>query len=87
MWVGAIGSFLFVFPFAFVLGGWFLMPYLPPVPDHPVTVFEIEYWSTNWAGAVLGIVLGGLSAWSVVRSERKKHDSQAATATDVKPPS
>lgn len=71
MWLRAIVSFLFVFLFSFVLGGWFLMPYLPPVPNHPVTVFELEYWSTNWAGAVLGILLGGLSAWSILRKERK----------------
>jgi len=71
MWLKAIVSFLFVFVFAFVLGGWFLMPHLPPVPDHPVTVFETEYWTTNWAGAVLGVVLGGMSAWSILRSEPK----------------
>ena len=63
----AVISFLLVFVFAFVLGGWFLMPYLPPVPSRPVTVFEWEYWETNWAGLVLGLVLGSLSAWSVVR--------------------
>jgi membrane associated rhomboid family serine protease len=65
----AVISFLAVFVLAFVLGGWFLMPHLPPTPDHPVTVFEAEYWKTNWAGAVLGIILGGLSAWSVLRKE------------------
>lgn len=72
MWVKAIVSFLFVFLFAFVLGGWFLMPHLPPVPDHPVTTLDAEYWTTNWAGAVLGLVLGGLSAWSVLRKSRKE---------------
>jgi membrane associated rhomboid family serine protease len=71
MWVKATISFLIVFLLAFVLGGWFLMPFLPPVPNHPVTVFEAEYWTTNWAGAVLGLVLGGLSARSVVRKQRK----------------
>ena len=63
----AIVSFIVVFVFAFFLGGWFLMPHLPPVPDHPVSVFEAEYWTTNWAGAVLGLILGGLSAWSVLK--------------------
>lgn len=63
----AIVSFIVVFVLAFVLGGILLMPHLPPVPDHRVTVFEAEYWTTNWAGAVLGVVLGGLSARSVMR--------------------
>lgn len=66
----AIVSFIVVFAFAFVLGGWFLMPHLPPVPDHPVSVFEAEYWTTNWAGALLGVALGSLSAWSVLRKDR-----------------
>lgn len=60
-------SFVVVFALAFVLGGWFLMPHLPPAPDRPVGVFEAGGWGTNWAGALLGIVLGGLSARSVLR--------------------
>ena len=64
----AIVSFVFVFVFAFVLGGLFLMPFLPPFPDRPVTVFEGEYWTTNWVGAVLGLALGGLSARSILKS-------------------
>jgi len=67
----AATSFVFIFIFAFILGGYFFMPYLPPVPPRPVTVFEWEYWSTNWAGALLGVILGSLSAWSVVKQSRK----------------
>ncbi|HEY7087304.1 MAG TPA: hypothetical protein VH518_04395 [Tepidisphaeraceae bacterium] len=63
----AITSFIIIFLFAFFLGGWLLMPHLPPTPDHPVSAFEAEYWTTNWAGALLGLILGGLSAWSVLR--------------------
>jgi hypothetical protein len=66
MRIRAIVSFLVVFVFTFFLAGWFLMPYLPPVPNHPVTVFELEYWTTNWIGVLLGILLGLLSArWAV----------------------
>ena len=68
----AIVSFILVFAFAFFLGGWFLMPHLPPVPDHPVSVFEGEYWTTNWAGALLGLVLGGLSARSVLKKQQSR---------------
>jgi hypothetical protein len=68
----AIVSFIVVFVIAFVLGGWFLMPYLPPTPDHPITVFEAEYWTTNWAGALLGLVLGALPARSALKKRRTK---------------
>ena len=68
----AIVSFIVVFVIGFVLGGWFLMPHLPPTPDHPVTVFEAEYWTTNWAGALLGLLLGALSARSVLKKQRKQ---------------
>jgi hypothetical protein len=50
----AIVSFIVVSCFAFHFGGWFLMPHLPPVPDHPVTVFEAEYWTTNWRARCWG---------------------------------
>jgi len=74
--VKAAMSFFFVFVFAFVLGGWFLMPHLPPVPDHVVSVFEAEYWTTNWAGALLGLILGSLSAWSVMKRPKKPAEAQ-----------
>lgn len=67
--LSAAVSFVVVFAMAFVLGGCLLMPHLPPVPDHMVTVVELEYWSTNWAGALLGLFLGGLSARSILKRE------------------
>jgi len=66
-YVTAVIAFAFMFAIGFVLGGWFLMPHLPPVPDHPVGVFEAEYWTTNWAGALLGLALGILSARSSLK--------------------
>lgn len=70
-------SFVFVFIFGFFLSGWFLMPHLPPFPDHAVTVMEFEYWETNWAGFVVGSALGGLSAWSIIRKERMSAQKSA----------
>ena len=69
-WVSASVSFVVVFIFSFFLGGWFLMPYLPPKPDRPISAFELDYWTTNWAGALLGIILGGLSAYSILKKAR-----------------
>jgi hypothetical protein len=68
-------SFVFVFVCAFILAGWFLMPHLPPTPDHPVTVFQGEYWKDNWAGYLLGLILGGLSARSVLKKAERPNPS------------
>ena len=65
--LSACVSFVLVFIISFALGGLLFMPYLPPTPDHPVSFVENEYWTTNWAGALLGLVLGGLSARSILR--------------------
>ena len=66
-WVSAIISFIIVFVLSFVLGGWLLMPHLPPVPDRPISWVETEYWTDNWAGVLLGLILGGLSARSILK--------------------
>jgi Na+/phosphate symporter len=69
-YVSAAGSFVFVFAGVFFLAGWFLMPYLPPVPSEPVSAFQVEYWTDNWIGAILGVLLGAISARSVLKKER-----------------
>jgi Na+/phosphate symporter len=71
-YISAFVSFAFVFAGAFFLAGWFLMPHLPPIPDHPVSVFESDYWRDNWIGYLLGATLGGLSARSVLKKATKK---------------
>ncbi|MEW6249258.1 MAG: hypothetical protein AB1716_01310 [Planctomycetota bacterium] len=71
-YVSASISFAFVFAGVFVLAGLFLMPHLPPVPERPVSAFEGEFWIDNWAGYVLGAVLGGLSARSVLKKAATK---------------
>jgi drug/metabolite transporter (DMT)-like permease len=65
-------SFLFVFAGIFFIAGWFLMPHLPPVPDHPVSAFEAEYWKDNWIGYLLGAVFGLLSARSVLKKAKRE---------------
>jgi len=70
-YIEAATSFIAVFAIAFVLGGWYLMPHLPPFPDHVVTVFDSEYWTTNWVGCLLGIILGGLSARQIFKMRQR----------------
>ena len=43
------------------------MPHLPPIPDRPISVYELEYWTDNWAAALLGLILAGLSARLVIK--------------------
>ena len=71
-YISAFISFAFVFAGVFFLAGWFLRPHLPPVPDHPVSVFEAEYWKDNWIGYLLGTVFGSLSAYSIFKKAAKK---------------
>jgi hypothetical protein len=67
-YVSAFVSFIFVFAGVFFITGWFLMP--------PVHVFELEYCKNHWVGYLLGAVLGGLSARSVLRKGRKKEQDK-----------
>jgi len=50
-WLSVAISFIIVFVIVFILGGWFLMPHLPPIPDRPISVYELDYPTVNWAGA------------------------------------
>jgi hypothetical protein len=78
-YVSASISFLFVSIGVFFIAGWFLMPHLPPVPDHPMSAFEGEYWKNNWIGYLLGPIFGFLSARSVIKkASRKKPDRPVA---------
>jgi hypothetical protein len=70
--VTAVLAFLVVFAIVFFLAGWFLMPHLPPTPKVPVSVFELAYWTNNWAGAVLGLLLGGFSARASLKPKPAK---------------
>ncbi|MBI9018713.1 MAG: hypothetical protein JEZ07_15775 [Phycisphaerae bacterium] len=69
-------SFIVVFILVFVLGGLFLMPHILSTPDRTITALENEFWTRNWAGAVLGLILGGLSTWSAMK---KKPESAEAS--------
>ena len=69
-YVSAISSFIVVFGGVFFLAGWLLMPHLPPVPDRPVSAFEVEYWIDNWAGVVLGVIFGTISAHMALKQKQ-----------------
>jgi hypothetical protein len=70
-WLSAGISFIIVFVIVFILGGWFLMPHLPPIPESPISVYELDYPTVNLPGALLGLILAGLSARSIIKKNTK----------------
>lgn len=48
-----VGNFLI----GFLICATGLMPHLPPYPPRPGSLFDRTMWTTNWAGAVLGVLL------------------------------
>jgi len=69
----SITSFVFVAAGVFFLGGFLLMPHLPPTPSKPVYWFEMDYWVTNWAGLLLGVPCGFFAARATwIRADRKR---------------
>jgi len=69
-WITAGVAFLLMLAMGFVLGGLFLMPHLPPTPARPVSAVQWGYWEDNWAGLVLGLLLGAASARSTLKRSR-----------------
>ncbi len=57
--------FVVLFGIGFGVGGLYLMPHLPPLTG--LTPGGAFYWKRNWAGAVLGGVLGLMSVRTVLR--------------------
>ncbi len=70
--VMALVSFAGVFVCVFVLSGWYVTPYMPAMPDIPSTIREPAFWTSNWPGVILGVLLGLISAKSVFFTKKKK---------------
>ena len=67
-----------VFLFVFFLSGWFLMPHLPPFPLQQTSIFELNYWTTNWAGAILGTIASTISHMSWKLHLEQTEDKKSA---------
>ena len=68
--LSALVSFAIVFGCVFLLCGWFVMPHLPAVPEIPPSVYDPQFWLSNWAGIGLGACLGLISARSVMKKKK-----------------
>lgn len=68
--LSALVSFAIVFICVFMLCGWFVMPHLPSVPEIPPSMYEPQFWLSNWAGIAMGLGLGLISARSVMKKKK-----------------
>ncbi|MHC4714833.1 MAG: hypothetical protein ACYTAN_16445 [Planctomycetota bacterium] len=84
--VSACVSFVFVFAVVFLLSGLLIMPFVPPYPDRPVTIFEGAYWYDNWPGLLLGCALGVLAAWRTLKFEDRKRRGAGAEGDELEKP-
>ena len=62
----AVGWFVVLFVIGFAVGGLYLMPHLP-VPRPGLATGSWGYWEQNYAGAVVGGILGLLAARTVLQ--------------------
>lgn len=65
--VRALVSFGAVFAVVFLLSGWFITPHLPSSTQITAKLQDPQFWTSNWAGVVLGLLLGLVSARSILR--------------------
>jgi hypothetical protein len=69
---GALFSFVVVFACVFFLSKQYVTPHLPKSGDISAAMSDPAFWSANWAGVVLGAVLGVLVASAFMRRRRTK---------------
>jgi len=74
-WFTVAMSFAFMFGCGFFLGGIFVLPFVSPGIVRQISIFEGAYWVHNWAGAIVGVAFGYLSARATLRHyDQKAHD-------------
>jgi heme/copper-type cytochrome/quinol oxidase subunit 2 len=69
---GAFVSFAVVFACVFLLSKQYVTPHLPSSGDISAAMNDPAFWTANWAGLVLGSVLGLFVASTVLRSRKRK---------------
>ena len=69
---GALVAFAVVFGCVFMLSKQYVTPHLPKAGDVSAALNDPAFWAANWAGVVLGGVLGLFVAGTVMRRRRKR---------------
>ena len=68
---GALVAFAVVFACVFLLSRQYVTPHLPKSGDISAAFNDPAFWTANWAGVVLGGVLGLFVAGTVMRKRKK----------------
>ena len=68
---GALVAFAVVFACVFLLSRQYVTPHLPKSGDISAAMNDPAFWTANWAGVVLGGVLGLFVASTVMRKRKK----------------
>jgi hypothetical protein len=69
---GAFVAFVVVFACVFVLSRQYVTPHLPSTGDISAAMNDPAFWTANWAGVVLGSILGLSVASTVLRKRKRK---------------
>ena len=71
-WITASVSFVLVGTGTFFLTGWFFLPHpTEPQPgERIISMFKAVNWAHNWWGYPLGLLVGILSAWSILKKHK-----------------
>jgi cell division protein FtsX len=68
---GALVAFAVVFACVFLLSRQYVTPHLPKSGDISAAFNDPAFWTANWAGVVLGGVMGLFVAGTVMRKRKK----------------
>ena len=69
---GAFVAFVVVFACVFMLSRQYVTPHLPSSGDISAAVNDPAFWTANWAGVVLGAILGVSVASTMLRRRKRK---------------
>jgi ABC-type branched-subunit amino acid transport system permease subunit len=67
----AILAFAIVFVGVFYVIGTYVMPHLPPINEIPQKVGQPEFWTSNWAAVLAGLVVGVIAAFPIMKCKPK----------------
>ena len=68
---GALFSFVVVFACVFFLSKQYVTPHLPSSGDLSAAMNDPAFWTANWAGVVLGGILGLFVASTFLRRRKR----------------
>ena len=64
-------AFTVVFAGVFYVIGTYVMPHLPPISEIPQKVGQPEFWTSNWAAVLAGLVVGVIAAFPIMKCRPK----------------